>query len=173
MRRLLFILFIAFLAVSCEKYQSYRMPGSGLEFYRIRDFQKDGTGFQIIDSSVTLSDSVIIYYDEIVSYDADSYTFTVTGDCADRLNDFELNQIHGIPFAVTVNKQVIYTGYFWCSFSSAGVNWITIDPLNFTGKNQLRVSLGYPGPIYGDYIPDNRNDARILDLLRNDGKLKE
>jgi hypothetical protein len=173
MRRLLVILFIVLLTGGCEKYKSERDPGYGLEFHRIKDFQKEDSGFKIINSSVTISDSVIIYYDEIVSYNPENYTFTVTGDCANRLNDFELNQIHGTPFAVTVNKQVIYTGYFWCSFSSTGVNWITIDPLNFTGKNQLRVSLGYPGSIFGDYIPDNRNDVRILDLLIKDGKLKE
>ena len=173
MKRLLIILFIIFLAGGCEKYQSQRMPGSGLEFYRIKDYQKEGTGFKIIESSVRISDTVLIYYDEILSYDPGTYTFTVTRECADRLNDFELNQIHGTPFAVTVNKQVVYTGYFWCGFSSTGVNWVTIDPLNFTGKNQLRVSLGYPGPIFGDNIPDDRNDARIISLLRNDGKLEE
>ena len=173
MRKLIFTLFIALLAGGCEKYQSHRIPGSGLEFYRIMDYQTEGPGFKIVDSSVRISDSVIIYYDEILSYDAKTHIFTVTGDCADRLNDFEMNQIHGTPFAVTVNKNVIYTGYFWCGFSSTGVNWITIDPLNYAGKNQLRVSLGYPGPVYGDYIPDNRNDPRILDLLRKDGKLEE
>jgi hypothetical protein len=51
------------------------------------------------------------------------------------------------------------------------VDWVTIDPLNYSSKNQLRVQLGYPGLIQGDYIPDNRNDKRILDVLQRDSKL--
>jgi hypothetical protein len=111
---------------------------------------------------------VIIYYDEILSYSPKNYTFTITESCANRLNGFH---IHGTPFAVTIDKQIIYTGYFWCGFSSSMVDWITIDPLNYGGKNKLRVSLGYPGLIQGDYIPDDRNDYRILEVLRRDGKL--
>jgi hypothetical protein len=164
---------IIFLFTGCEKYKSVRQPGNGLEFYLIRDFQKAGTSAKIINSTVTLSNSVIIYYDEIISYDSDTYTFTVNKSCANKLNDFENNHIHGTPFAVTVNKAIIYTGYFWCGFSSSILDWVTIDPLDYSGKNRLRVSLGYPGLIQGDYIPDDRNDYRILDILRKDGKLNK
>jgi hypothetical protein len=45
--------------------------------------------------------------------------------------------------------------------------------LNDSGKNQFKVSLGYPELIRGDYIPDNRNDDRIIDLLRRDNKLNK
>lgn len=171
MTRSIIILLLTVILAGCERYQSVSQKGNGLEFYLMKDFQRVGTSAKIINSTVELSDSVIISYDEIKSYNSDTYTFTVTDNCADRLNDFENSHIHGMPFAVTVNKEVIYTGYFWCSFSSASVDWITIDPLNYSGNNQLRVSLGYPGLFDGDYIPDNRNDPRILDFLRVDGKL--
>jgi hypothetical protein len=170
-RSIIISLLILFFA-GCEKYQSPRQSGYGLEFYLIKDFQRVGTSDKIINSSVILSDSVIIYYDEILSYNSDTYTFTLTASSADRLNDFKNNHIHGTPFAVTINKEIIYTGYFWCGYSSSMVDWVTIDPLNYSGKNQLRVSLGYPGLILGDYIPDNRNDDRILDILSRDRKLK-
>ena len=173
MTRSIIILFLLGILAGCERYQSARQQGNGLEFYLIADFQKVGTSAKIINSTVKLSDSVIIYYDEIESYNSDTYTFTVTESCADKLNDFENNHIHGTPFAVTVDKEIIYTGYFWCSFSSASVDWVTIDPLNYSGKNHLRVSLGYPGLFEGDFIPDNRNDHRILDFLRADGKLNK
>ena len=154
----------------CESYQYEGQPGYGLEFYRIKDFQRIGNTSKIINSSVVISDSLIISYDNILSYDPDTYTFTVTETTTDYLNDFKHN-IHGTPFAVTVDKRLIYTGYFWAGFSSAMVDWVTIDPLNYSGKNQLRVQLGYPGLIQGDYIPDNRNDKRIIDLLQRDSKL--
>ena len=171
MTRSIFISLLIFFLTACEKYQYVRQQGNGIEFYFIRDFQKEGTGSKIINSTVKLSDKVIIYYDEIKSYNSDAYTFTVSEDCANKLYDFKCNNIHGTPFAVTVDKEIIYTGYFWCGFSSSSVDWVTIDPLNYSGKNQLRVSLGYPGLFQGDYIPDNRNDNRILNKLRADGKL--
>jgi hypothetical protein len=171
-RSIIISLFILLLS-GCEKYQSPRQQGQGLEFYLIKDFQRVGTTSKIIDSSVTLSDSVIINYDEIVSYNSKTYTFTLTEPSAKRLNDFKNNHIHGTPFAITIDKKLIYTGYFWCGFSSAMVDWVTIDPLNYSGKNQLTVSLGYPGLIIGDYIPDNRNDERIMDILKRDGKLNK
>ena len=173
MGRRLIIVLIIILFAGCEKYQYERMPGRGLEFYLIKDFQREGSSAKIINSTVKLSDSVIIYYDEIISYNPDMYAFTVTERCAEKLNDFRNNHIHGTPFAVTVDKEIIYTGYFWCGFSSSSVDWVTIDPLNYSGKNQLRVSLGYPGLFQGDYIPDNRNDYRILEILRGDGKLNK
>ncbi len=173
MKRSIIILLLPVILAGCERYQYVRQQGNGLEFYFIGDFQKVGTSAKIINSTVKLSDSVIIYYDEIKSYNSDTYTFTVAESCADRLNDFKNTHIHGTPFAVTVDKEIIYTGYFWCSFSSASVDWVTIDPLNYSGKNQLRVSLGYPGLFEGDYIPDDRNDHRILDFLRADGKLNK
>jgi len=171
MARSLIISVLFLLLVSCEKYQFPRQKGYGLEFYVIKDFQRVGSTSKIINSSVTLSDSVIIYYDEIVSYNSNKYTFTLTESSGKRLNDFKNNHIHGTPFAVVIDEKIIYTGYFWCGFSSAMVDWVTIDPLNYSGKNQLTVSLGYPGLIIGDYIPDNRNDERIMDILRRDGKL--
>ena len=142
MARSIIISLFIFLLAGCEKYHSPRQPGHGIEFYLIKDFQKVGTSAKIINNSVILSDSVIIYYDEIVSYNSDAYTFTLTESSADRLNDFKNNHIHGTPFAVTVDKEVIYTGYFWCGFSSSMVDWVTIDPLNYSGKNQLRYRSG-------------------------------
>jgi hypothetical protein len=173
MARSIIISLLILLLAGCEKYLSPRQQGYGLEFYFIKDFQRIGTSAKIINSTVNLSDSVIIYYDEILSYNSDTYTFTVSESCANKLNDFKNNHIHGKTFAVTVDKELIYTGYFWCGFSSSMVDWVTIDPLNYSGKNRLSVSLGYPGLIQGDYIPDDRNDYRILDILRRDGKLNK
>jgi hypothetical protein len=173
MNRLIAILSLLFLLPGCEKFQYTRESGYGIEFYLIRDFDKIGNTSKIIKSSVTITDSVIIYYDDILSYNDDTYTFTVTKEKADQLNDFKNNHIHGTPFAVTVDKQIIYTGYFWCGFSSSMVDWVTIDPLNYSGKNKLKVTLGYPGLIQGDYIPDDRNDPRILEILRRDSKMSK
>jgi hypothetical protein len=171
MTRIITILTLFLLSVGCEKYQYIRPVGDSIEFYRLSDFQKQKNSFKIIESSVKFSDSRIIGYDDIISYDSITCTFTITAQLAKVLDDFKNNPIHGTAFAVTVDKQLIYTGYFWAGFSSQSVDWVTIDPLNYSGKNTLRVQLGYPGLFVGDTIPDKRNDKRILDVLRRDFKL--
>lgn len=162
---------LIFISVACEDYHYSAPSGYSLEFYLMSEFQRQTNSYKIINGTIELSDSIIIRYDDILSYNPDTYTFTITKNLANKLNDFKNNHIHGTPFAVTVDRQIIYTGYFWASFSSSMVDWITIDPLNYSGKNQLRVQLGYPGLVEGDFIPDNRNDVRILEVLRRDSKL--
>lgn len=71
MARSIIILLLIILLAGCEKYQVIRQPGYGLEFYLIKDFQKIGTTSKIINSTVKLSDTIIIYYDEILSYNSD------------------------------------------------------------------------------------------------------
>jgi len=171
MRRTLIISILVFISGACENFHYSSPPGHSLEFYLISEFQRQTNSYKIINGTVELSDSIIIRYDDILSYNLHNYTFTITKSLADRLNAFENNHIHGTPFAVTVERQIIYTGYFWAGFSSSMVDWVTIDPLYYSGKNQLRVQLGYPGLVEGDFIPDNRNDVRILEVLRRDSKL--
>ena len=81
--------------------------------------------------------------------------------------------IHTRTFALVANQEIIYTGYFWSSFSSAICPWLTIDPLFAEISGELRVELGYPGLMEGMSIPDHRNDERILSILRHDRKLIE
>jgi hypothetical protein len=166
MNRILALISLILIAFACEDYHYSAPPGDSLEFYLMSGFQRQTNSYKIINSTVKLSDSIIIRYDDILSYNPHNYTFTITKSLADRLDN-----LHGTPFAVTVEKQIIYTGYFWAGFSSSMVDWITIDPLNYSGKNQLRVQLGYPGLVEGDFIPDNRNDERILEVLKRDFKL--
>jgi hypothetical protein len=170
MPRLITILLLILLFSGCESYQNENLPDYGLEFYHIKDFQRIANTSKIINNSVILSDTVIIHYDDIISYDSNNYTFTVTEKTINYLNDNKYN-VYGTPFAVVADNKLIYTGYFWPGFFSAAIDWVVIDPINYSGKNRLTVQLGYPGLFEGDSIPDNRNDKRILDILRRDSKL--
>lgn len=163
------ILFAA-LALGCEK-EDDNIAGKRADIYRLADYKTADSSARIIDSTVTLSDSIIIPFEQMVSYNKHTHTFTVTERMAGRLNDTEEDPIHGTAFAVTVDQQVIYTGYFWAGYSSATCDWVTIDPLNYNGRNELEVSLGYPWPF--EEVPDHRNDKRILEVFRSHGKLVE
>lgn len=158
---------------SSDKEGNFHSSSFSIDFYYISEYQKIDNTFKIIDSTVVINDTKIIDYSDIISYSSKDYTFIVSDSISDRLNDFKNHSFHGVPFALTIDKKIIYTGYFWASYSSMGCDWITIDPLKISGDNKLTVRLGYPGKIQGDSIPDKRNDSRLIDILKKDKKLKD
>jgi hypothetical protein len=171
MKSSLIILSLLMLATSCEISVGEGEPdpaaeaGSKVEFYYIVEQEIDSYQVQINESKVELADTVLIPYEEILSYNAKTYTFTVTDEARKRLEYYR-------GFAVTVDREIIYTGYFWTSLSSRSVDWVVIDLIRFKG-NELTVQLGYPPQLSAVKITDKRNDPRILEVFRRDGKLIE
>jgi hypothetical protein len=159
------ILTVLLISTSCKKEKINPDAGTNVEFYLIDNYTTDQLDMPINEDSATLNDTVLISYSEIISYNSKTYEFKVSEEVLERLNYYQ-------AFAVTVDKEIIYTGYFWASFSSLIVNWVVIDIL-FTENNMLHVQLGYPGLLEGMSIPDRRNDTRILDVMQRDNKLIE
>jgi hypothetical protein len=50
--------------------------------------------------------------------------------------------------------------------------WVVADPLFIENDHGLMINLGYPGTWEGYEIPDKRNDPRILETFKQDGKLR-
>lgn len=165
----LLLLLCSFIPTSCKKETT--KSGKEIEIYLLKSYIRETNG-SISNNSLVLEDNALVKYVDILWYDSDTHIFKISSKTANWLNDFEHNQIHGKAFAVAINKDIIYTGYFWASFSSSSCSWVVIDPLNHGGNNELSVKLGYPGLIQGIIIPDNRNDNRLLEILRLDNKLK-
>ena len=165
MKTVLGILSMLIMVSACDKEPINPNAGKNVEFYLLDNDMTDIQDMAISPDIATLNDSVLIGYDDIISYNLKTYDFKVSGDVMERLNSYA-------AFAVTVDKEVIYTGYFWTSISSRIVNTIVIDLL-FAEGNTLHVQLGYPGLMDGMTIQDKRNDPRILDVLRQDKKLIE
>lgn len=157
--------------MGCKKQVSTPRTDGGIEIYLLKTYTKGLNTSQIIKESIVLEDTALINDAEIYTYNQNTYTFTVAARKIKWLNDFQTNKTHGRAFAVSVDNTVIYTGYFWASFSSASVDWITIDPLNISGRNTLTVRLGYPGLSPGMIIPDLRNDSRIIEYMRSTNRL--
>jgi hypothetical protein len=147
------------------------IPGDSVDFYALTDYQTQGPSMKIIESSVILSDSLIIPYNEIIYYRSKTHTFFITEHLSDILSDFEEHPLGRKPFALVADGELIYTGYFWYGFMSSGCDWVVIDPIDYSGENKITVRLGYPGLIDGDQIPDKRNDPRLLRILKKDRKL--
>lgn len=168
-RVLLFLIITASLGlISCNENDTNH---SKLEIYLLKSYKMASNSLQITNESLVLNDTALIKDSEIYSYNMTNYTFTIAENKANWLNDFQNNKTHGKAFAVTIDKTVIYTGYFWAAFSSSSVDWVVIDPLNYSGKNQLVVEIGYPGLLPGMSITDLRNDSRIIDLMRKTNRL--
>lgn len=148
----------------CEK-----DSGTGLEIYTLKDYETKSNSHEIIQGSEKLTKDPVIYYGDIIYYDSADHFFVIDSIKARKLSGINW-PTGGTPFALAIDRNVIYSGYFIPGYSSSGSDWYSIDPINIGGR--LRVSLGYPGdrPDFKD--PDRRNDSRIINLLRQDNKLR-
>jgi len=164
--RMLLISLTVLLAImtACEK-----ESGTGLEVYYLTDFKTKTPSMEIISGSERLSKDPIIYYADILRYDSSNYCFKITDIKADELSKISW-PTQGKAFAITIDKSIIYSGYFMPGYSSSGADWFVINPFPF--ESWIYVNLGYPGDIERLVAIDPRNDARIISLLKSDNKLE-
>jgi hypothetical protein len=160
--------FFVYLLTSCQGDETH--SGGKVELYLLESFTTIDHSCQIDDAGITLEDGPLIPYSDLVSYNSSEHIFELSEHGKETISDQDL-AIHGKPFGVAIDGEVIYTGYFWASFSSSICQWITTDPLFIELNNGLKMQLGYPGQIDGIEIPDKRNDPRILATFKRDGKL--
>lgn len=168
---LVFVLSLFFMLTACKK-DNDEKTGNSIDIYLISEFETINNTQEIDKNSVELSDNPLVFYNDIISYDAHNYLFKITEEAKTRINNLD-DSIYTAAFAVTVDDEIIYTGYFWPGFLSSTCNWVVIDPLLLDVANALKVQLGYPETIEGVTIPDYRNDSRIIDIFRKDNKLIE
>jgi hypothetical protein len=143
-----------------------------VEFYLLEEYATVNETPEIRPDSLVLSEDPLLRYADLTWYDARESYFSVTDGAREKIEGME-HSVSGIAFAVTANREVVYTGYFVPAYSSASVQWIVIDPIFWHLTNRMYVNLGYPGQWEGVEIPDLRNDERILRIFRRDGKLRE
>lgn len=159
------------LAFGCKKDEPSGASDGKIELYLIDTYSKIGYSYQIDESSVVTKNTPLISYADFLSYDSSEYTFELSDRALAAIKNLE-HSVHGLPFAIKANDTLIYTGYFWPSYSSAGCDWVVIDPIMASIRNKIEVRLGYPGLIEGKTIQDKRNDERIIRILKLDHKLK-
>ncbi len=166
MRPIFFFLTISFFCLSCKK--DNVKGGDTVEIYLLKSSQLVTGKCQIDPLLSVLQDTALIKNQDILEYSQSNYQFKLTDLAIQRVKTFQ----DFTAFAVTVDKQVIYYGFFKPSFSSSScVNSITMD-LDWTSGNKINLKLGYPGQLQGVTIDDERNNAKLVATLRNQGKLK-
>jgi len=159
---------LSFLTFGCEK-DEINSDGK-VELYLLESYSKIDNSFQIDETTLKTKTSPLIGYSDFISYDTKNYEFKISDKAKSAIDNIE-HSVHGVAFAVKANGTLIYSGYFWPSYSSASCDWIVIDPMMTSVDNKIKVSLGYPGLIQGQVIQDNRNDSRIIKIFERDNKL--
>ena len=165
----LFAAFIFLSFISCEKDDELNEILGDVNIYLLDSYKSSGYG-TISKNSIVLKPEPLISYSEIISYNKDEYVFEISEN-AMQITKGEQIPAHGLPFAVTANKEIIYTGYFWSRISSAICEAIIIELIvsEFDNSFNLSLKLGFPEDLVS--VPDKRNDNRILNIFRRDNKL--
>lgn len=159
-----------FIFIACDKNENTNLKHGNVELYLLDSYQTIGSTYQIDEKTIVSKTTPLVTYPDFLAYDSSTFTFKISDAAIKSIKSLQLS-VHGVPFAIKANNVLIYTGYFWPSYSSAGCDWVVIDPLLLGIGNELRVQLGYPGLVQGVVIPDKRNDERILEIFASDNKL--
>jgi hypothetical protein len=152
------------ICLSCKKDNA----GETVEIYLLKTYQTIATKCQIDPSVSILQDMPTIRNQDVLEYSKTDYQFKLTDVAIQKVKTFN----DKTPFAVTVDKQVIYYGFFKPGISSSSCDHsITMD-LDWTSGNKISLKLGYPGQLQGVTIDDKRNDPKLIATLRQQGKLR-
>ncbi len=126
---------------------------------------------QVNLSELDLADTPILAIDDIISYDWETHAITLTDAAYERLAQLQVLVAPGVPFVVCIDREPIYRGAFWASFSSASFDGIAIV-LPPGEERPIRIQLGYPESPDLFTGEDLRADPRILQALAETGKLE-
>jgi hypothetical protein len=165
MRYSLFCLLMAITLCSCKK--DHTTPGNLLEVYVLQSFQLVNGKCQIDAATAILESQPTVFNDDILEYSKSQHEFKLNDAAFQRIRNFH----DWTPFAVTVDRNAIYYGFFKPSISSSSCEHsITMDIASFTEKKIL-LRLGYPGTS-GTGIDDQRNNPLLIATLKKQGKLQ-
>jgi hypothetical protein len=164
--RTLLLTIITLLIFSCKKENA--APGKTVEIYLLKSFQLVNGQCRINQSTAILQDTVTIGNNDIQRYSISDHTFTLNFLTMQRVKAFR----DITPFAVTVDKQVVYYGIFKSMYSSASCdNSITMNDI-FSADNKIVMQLGYPGVVQYTTVEDQRNNPKLIATLRSQGKIE-
>ena len=151
MRLIFFFLIFAIFCLPCKK--DNIKGGETIEIYLLKNSQLVTGKCQIDPLASVLQDTAIIKNQDILEYSQSSYQFKLANLAIQKVKTFQ----DFTAFAVTVDKEIIYYGFFKPGSSSSSCNnSITMD-IDWISGDRINLNLGYPGQIA---------------TLMNQGKLK-
>jgi len=167
---LISFLILSLTSISCNENDTLFGKHGKVELYEIDQFETINNTDQIDEFSVITKKAPLLNYEDLRSYNSKEFKFEIS-EHGRQL--FEEPPVKTGAFAIKVNGELIYTGYFVPGYSSRLWFYNVIDPLmiDFNGDCHVR-RITLQGGNFPSY-PDNRNDPRILEIFRKDRKLIE
>ena len=136
MRALIYVLTLATLSFSCSKNKVN--TGESVEIYLLEKYQTVAGKCQIDPSVSVLQNTATIKNQDILEYSTANHKFTLSDPAIQKVKAFR----DFTPFAVTIDKRVIYYGFFKPAISSSSCNnSITMD-VDWTTGNKISLNLG-------------------------------
>jgi hypothetical protein len=121
---------------------------------------------------VPLVSTPIISNSDIVTYDSEQHQIELTPSSFEKLKNIGVPVNGGRSFIVCVGIVRVYMGALWSPLSSISSEGVIIQqPLSDDSNNHITIQLGYPNESFfrGN---DPRSDNRIMQALKNTGKLR-
>ena len=179
MKTKLISIFICILLISCEKDKNVNSNiREGFELYLTEkpyenDLHADYSNINF--DTIALIENPILQYHDIKIYD------TITHIISLNISNDSLNfgaigtiSVRGRMFVATLDKKPIYCGFYWPLYSSLPCNWVFIEEpypeLDNLKNNEIKIS--FMSTVLKDPSKDPRLDKRIVDRLKEDGKIK-
>jgi hypothetical protein len=162
-----FILLTAiFIISSCEKDVKNEEEIKGnVYFYLLKSYETKNNSSEIITSTAQIADKPLIDYKDIISYNSDLSIYNISKKAREKILSL-ITDVSGPAFAVTIDKKIIYVGYFWPVTSSASCDWTNIDPLFIDFWDGLKVMQGESRD-----NPNPGNDSSLIEVFQRDKKL--
>jgi hypothetical protein len=183
------LLAFAFLLIyNCSLGQTENKQDCKIKFYLLKTVKPnlDTTNKMRGEFSVGLSDladTAFIEDNEIIGYtfkaDTVKYNgksiidtrqmFKVSASVTERINKLNIPLCCGRQFALVINGQIIYGGYFWNLVSSFGCNGITA----FASDRRISIMRKLPDYYFGIDSNDPRRNQILFECLNRTDRLKK
>jgi hypothetical protein len=155
-----------FIIGSCEKDVKNEEEIKGnVYFYLLKSYETKNNSSEIITGTAQIADKPLIEYKDIISYNSDLSVYNISKKARGKILSL-ITDVSGPAFAVTVDKKIVYAGYFWPVTSSLSCDWTNIDPLFIDFWDGLKVM---PGDNRDEANP--ANDSILIEIFKRDKKL--
>lgn len=123
--------------------------------------------------NLQLETQPLLTAEDILWYDTAAHEMELTEEAFERIAELNIPVAGGPNFVVCVGSERIYGGAFWTPLSSLSFDGVVIQPPLGTDNHTVRFQLSYPESPDLFKGQDLRADARIIQALRQAGKLRE
>jgi len=166
------ILLISLFSFSCsEDIVNNKLVGEGLNFFLLKDSTLTTNEIMSVNiNDLILAEYPILSYKDLRYYYWSDHSFVIDLPKANEIKNYCKNNIsvRGIPFVVIVDKERIYVGSFWASYSSLAPVFPHLEATYLPDQTPTTLSIKKS---WNDSDPDLRNDQRIYNSLNKYGLL--